>query len=269
MSPEVYAAGLAAWTTAEPPHKGGTYTSEGCWAFVQRVLEPHVPPALLPAFRMQLASRHQTAKLEAQRQLALRGSSERAGARPCCFAVLDGLPDLLTSADAVREALERGVGVGGAQQNASSSQALRAGDHTLWAAPRRGAAPRPLVLYGPPGLECFRALHAGILAALRAAQPEGVIYVVRSVLLPGCQVDGDRVSRSGCLALGTEASPALPGFGVGLSIRNMEYNQACTAFRAPLALRALPQLAPRPQLLQACHCRRAVAGQSRSRRHRP
>lgn len=71
------------------------------------------------------------------------------------------------------------------------------------------------VLYGALGTVCFKEFHT----ALSEAAKQGKIkYVVRSVLLSGCEPP-----NSSCGAIGTGESVNLAGYGVELALKNMEY----------------------------------------------
>ncbi|KAL8535987.1 hypothetical protein ACS0TY_011576 [Phlomoides rotata] len=72
-----------------------------------------------------------------------------------------------------------------------------------------------MILYGALGTECFKEFHI----ALSEASKEGKVkYVVRSVLLSGCES-----KSSTCGAIGTGESLNLGGYGVELALKNMEY----------------------------------------------
>ncbi|CAI9103836.1 OLC1v1002407C1 [Oldenlandia corymbosa var. corymbosa] len=71
------------------------------------------------------------------------------------------------------------------------------------------------ILYGALGTECFREFHSSLVAAARQGK---ITYVVRPLLLPGCE------SKVGhCEAIGTKDALSLGGYGVELALKNMEY----------------------------------------------
>eukprot|EP00854_Cymbomonas_tetramitiformis_P021362 gene21362-25675_t len=84
-------------------------------------------------------------------------------------------------------------------------------DHVYPGSPSSGVQ---VILYASPGTECFASFHAE-LAALATSSP-GIQYVLRPVLFPGC-------GAGTCAALGTGGALQIPGYGVELAIKNMEY----------------------------------------------
>jgi Thioredoxin-like domain len=162
--------------------------------------------------------------------MALQSTPGEVGRGQCSFAFLDGT--LISSVEDVRPALSAEPGAPPEQPELHS---VRPGDHLLRTATADRRA-RTLIVYGAPGLESFHKLHVAIDHTLEELQLSDINYVVRAVLLDGCAPAGSEVSRQGCLKLGTESSPALPGFATELTIRNMEYNQVWISIALSFAI---------------------------------
>ncbi|XP_042473077.1 UDP-glucose:glycoprotein glucosyltransferase-like [Zingiber officinale] len=81
--------------------------------------------------------------------------------------------------------------------------------------PGSNSASPVAILYGAIGTECFREFHVLLAEASRQGK---VKYVVRPVLLPGCQT-----ASSYCGAVGSSDAVNLAGYGVELALKNMEY----------------------------------------------
>ncbi|KAH6755044.1 EMS-MUTAGENIZED BRI1 SUPPRESSOR 1 [Perilla frutescens var. hirtella] len=71
------------------------------------------------------------------------------------------------------------------------------------------------ILYGALGTVCFKEFHTTLSEAAKKGK---IKYVVRSVLLSGCEPP-----TSSCGAIGTGESVNLAGYGVELALKNMEY----------------------------------------------
>ncbi|BDA49281.1 UDP-glucose:glycoprotein glucosyltransferase 1 [Coccomyxa sp. Obi] len=74
-----------------------------------------------------------------------------------------------------------------------------------------------IIVYGAIGTECFRLTHANALEQSRKSGGK-IVYVYRPVLAEGC------MAEQPCVGLGSGGGLPLPGFGVELAIKNMEYS---------------------------------------------
>ncbi|GER26746.1 UDP-glucose:glycoprotein glucosyltransferase [Striga asiatica] len=81
--------------------------------------------------------------------------------------------------------------------------------------PESTAGSPAAILYGAVGTECFKEFH---IALSEAAKKGKVKYVIRSVLLAGCEPKG-----ASCGAMGSGEPLNLGGYGVELALKNMEY----------------------------------------------
>ncbi|CAA0841506.1 UDP-glucose\\x3aglycoprotein glucosyltransferase [Striga hermonthica] len=81
--------------------------------------------------------------------------------------------------------------------------------------PESTAGSPAAILYGAVGTECFKEFH---IALSEAAKKGKVKYVIRSVLLSGCEPKG-----ASCGAMGSGEPLNLGGYGVELALKNMEY----------------------------------------------
>lgn len=202
------------------------------------MLSSVVPAALRPLISLQLSTRRQSPRLEALRQLAVQALPEHLTGKACCVLTIGA--EHVTDFQRVHEALAtasvekamHSAGTGGA-----SGGLLTAIDHIVRRATNaQNATDAPTaILYGPPGAECFTALHRATMQALNNSDGAGATYAIRPVLLPGCTLTkhGEGSSAS-CMAYGTERPPALSGYGIQLAIKSMEYSQVDDA-SAPTA----------------------------------
>ena len=80
---------------------------------------------------------------------------------------------------------------------------------------------RTAILYGSPGTDCFPAFHSALQAAARdTSRPAPLTYALRPVLLAACMG-----SAHPCALVGADRGRLqLPGFGVEMAIKNMEYS---------------------------------------------
>ena len=78
------------------------------------------------------------------------------------------------------------------------------------------------VLYGAVGTRCFAEMHAKLVAAVATPSARSVAYVHRPYLAPSCCGAGK--GNDACVLLGAGGPLQLPGFGVEMAIKNMEYS---------------------------------------------
>ncbi|KAL3638178.1 hypothetical protein CASFOL_018048 [Castilleja foliolosa] len=71
------------------------------------------------------------------------------------------------------------------------------------------------ILYGALGTECFKEFHTALSEAAKKGKAK---YVVRSVLLSGCES-----KSAACGSIGSGEPVNLGGYGVELALKNMEY----------------------------------------------
>ena len=77
------------------------------------------------------------------------------------------------------------------------------------------------ILYGSPGTDCFPVFHSALQAAAEdTSRPVPLTYALRPVLLAACMD-----TAHSCALLGANRGRLqLPGFGVEMAIKNMEYS---------------------------------------------
>ena len=238
MSSESYEQALHAWVAAQS--QPGHATQASCHGLILTSIIDSAPTALRPLLALQLSTRKQSPRLEAFRQLAAQALPAQIANESCCVLAIGG--ELVKDPDHVAAALDSVLQqhVGGAAErgaSASGAAALTEIDHVLRGADaaNRTADALPAILYGPPGAECFGAMHRAALHALDGAASASIAYVVRPVLLPGCALSAEHdINGASCLRYGTEAPPALSGYGIQLAVKSMEYSQVNDA-AAPAA----------------------------------
>ena len=208
----------------------------------------HLSRHMSRLFGASLAARQYSPRLEMFRQLALASRADLAAAGApapaCCWALLGGAAH--TEPAALRAALEAALVAAPAQPGTagggSSTGAVYPFDH-VYAPPDSAAPPLnatapgtiPVELYAPLGSACGARLHAVLAAgvaradaaavaaaAAGAAPPPRLAYAWRPLLsADACQGAGDGVHA--CAGLGSEGRLVLPGYGVELALKNMEY----------------------------------------------
>ncbi|KAL4422940.1 hypothetical protein ABPG75_009137 [Micractinium tetrahymenae] len=215
-----------------------------CWAGIRGAAAAHLSPTMARLFDASLAARQYSARLQAFHQLAEDSAAELAtaagaGSRPCCWALLGGRA--YTEAGPLREAVHAAL--------AAESHGVEGGvgavypfDH-VYASPAALIAPPfnitgrgtvPVELFAPIGSACGAQLHdvlaaaaarsdtaAAAAAAAGAPPPPRLAYAWRP-LLEGAACGASDVHA--CTRLGTGERLVLPGYGVELALKNMEYN---------------------------------------------
>jgi len=121
--------------------------------------------------------------------------------KSCCFADLDGryYGDLYDLEDALKEAAKKPADGSSTGAPASPSSELFAFDHVY--NPQQRGAPGALhvILYGPPGTECFSEMHRVIRGAMGEGGGAGgrpLVYAHRPLLGDACRASGE-VGRVG------------------------------------------------------------------------
>lgn len=179
-----------------------------CWSMVQQSLDSILSKGQMYQMGMlALASRQYSPRLETFRQL----SEEwfRPG-EACCWVVVNG-----NTATANVEELEKTVDLALEQGSATKEKVLDI-DHLF--SKRDGRA--TLTLYGPLDSVCSHRMHDYIVDHVLDKKNGSVSYLWRPIPYSGvaCQ---DEFS---CSQLGTDRNMTIPGYGVDLAIKNMEYN---------------------------------------------
>jgi UDP-glucose:glycoprotein glucosyltransferase len=236
---------VEAWQR-DAPAAGDAPTPHQCWAGIHAAAVAHLSPNMARLFAVSLAARQYSPRLEMFRQLAQESHAGAGGGGACCWALLGGRA--YTAAAELEVALAQALEARAAQLLESGGEGVEGGagavypfDH-VYAPPASLAPPLNLSspaalsveLYAPLGSRCGGQLHAVLAAAAArtdaaAAAAGGALGIVPRVayawrpLLPagGCAAaDGLRP----CTALGSEGRLVIPGYGVELALKNMEYN---------------------------------------------
>ena len=228
-------------------------TPARCWAGIRAAAAEHLSAPMARLFDASLAARQYSARLEMFRQLAAEGGNAGAGAdaadspaagarRPCCFALLRGTA--YSEPAALKAALEAALASGDGDGTEGGAGAVYPFDH-VYASPAAAGAPPlnatashgtlPVELFAPIGSPCAAQLHdvlskaaeasdaaaaAAAARGARAAPPRRLAYAWRPLLEAGaCGAQAHP-----CTRLGTGERLVLPGYGVELALKNMEYN---------------------------------------------
>ena len=188
--------------------------AQQCWDALQDAAAQHLSPAMRKVFAVSLAVRQYSAHMQMLRQLA--AESQPAGA--CCWAVIGG--QVVTDAAAVPGVTAAAAPLAPGKGDADGAR-VYAFDHLYQGSgqPEVNVSDPsivPAVLYAPLGSVCGQQFHAQ-LARAAGGLPQ-LAYAWRPVPAEGCPGAGD------CAALGTGGRLVLPGYGVEMAIKNMEYN---------------------------------------------
>lgn len=184
--------------------------SESCWEEVHRKASQGLRSGLPSVLTLSLAMREYSAKLEMYRRVA---EAYAPPAPVCCWASVGAA--IVTSHGDLETAILS------AKASNGQPQVFRF-DHQLpWSRAVRDSSLDGVVvvLYASPGTSCFREFHSSIKAILQQS-PGQVTYVHRPVFSEGCQ--GER--RHPCVDFGTKEKLQLPGFGVEMAIKSVEYS---------------------------------------------
>lgn len=247
------------WQASAPSQLGAAASPEQCWAGIRSAAAPHLSAGMARLLDASLAARQYSPRLEMFRQLADASRSEaaptdggggeaaaagEAPAAPCCWALLGG--KAFTAAAPLATALETALAAA-----PSSHQELEEGgagavysfDHIY--SPRGSTAPPlnitapgtvPVELFAPVGSRCAGELHAVLAAAAARSEaaaaaatdsqqaPPRLAYAWRPVLGGSGSACAAADEVHPCTRLGTEGPLVLPGYGVELALKNMEYN---------------------------------------------
>lgn len=241
---------------------GVSPTPQQCWAGIQAAAAAHLSPNMARLFGVSLAARQYSPQLELYRQLAEESRATAGGA--CCWAQLGGstytaAAPLQAALAAALQAKAARLADGAGDSAEAGAGAVYAFDH-IYASAASAAAPPlnttapstiPVELFAPVGSSCAAELHAVLAAAVEAADaaaatsaaaanraaagsaplPPRFAYAWRPVLdAQACSVGTDGAGAGGgggvhpCTALGSEGRLVVPGYGVELALKNMEYN---------------------------------------------
>ncbi|KAI3430615.1 hypothetical protein D9Q98_005207 [Chlorella vulgaris] len=241
---------------------GVSPTPQQCWAGIQAAAAAHLSPNMARLFGVSLAARQYSPQLELYRQLAEESRATAGGA--CCWAQLGGstytaAAPLQAALAAALQAKAARLADGAGNSAEAGAGAVYAFDH-IYASAASAAAPPlnttapstiPVELFAPVGSSCAAELHAVLAAAVEAADaaaatsaaaanraaagsaplPPRFAYAWRPVLdAQACSVGTDGAGAGGgggvhpCTALGSEGRLVVPGYGVELALKNMEYN---------------------------------------------
>ena len=233
---------------------GADPSPEQCWAGIRGGAAAHLSAGMARLLDASLAARQYSPRLEMFRQLAEASRSERGSgsgggtagdgaAAPCCWALLGGRA--YTTAGPLAAALEAAVAAPPGSHHEveeGGAGAVYSFDH-IYSPPGSAAPPLnitapatvPVELFAPIGARCAAELHAALAAAAARSEaaaaaaaaagrpaPPRLAYAWRPVLGGGaCGAAG---AVHPCTRLGTEGPLVLPGYGVELALKNMEYN---------------------------------------------
>lgn len=229
------------WKLAASWKPQATSSAERCWQGLLAASEADISPGMRRVLRASLALRQYSARLQMLRQLA-DGSRPVGGA--CCWALVGG--QVVTDPSRVAAAVAAAEPAGALPADAPDGVRVYAFDHVYQ---RSGAEAMntsdpelvPAILYAQLGSPCSAAFHRELAAA--ADSRPALAYAWRPYMAGSGE--GGACDPSGCARLGTGDRLVLPGYGVEMAIKNMEYNArddskkkvgaASAAARAPAA----------------------------------
>ncbi|GAB4815180.1 hypothetical protein N2152v2_002226 [Parachlorella kessleri] len=200
-----------------------------CWDVLTCSVDSLLSPWMAKVFRVSMAVRQYSPKLELYRQLAAQAiAASNTGDAACCWALVNGRR--VTDAAGAKAALAAAGGV-----RAEGSAEVYPFDHLYQPEKEPGASSQALnvsdpavltaVLYAPLGSGCGSELHGALAAAAKERAGAGtglapLAYAWRPLLSPGCSPSAAKCSRLGAQG----GRLVVPGYGVELAIKNMEYN---------------------------------------------
>ena len=171
-----------------------------CWSRLKYAMESMASDQMYQMSLVALASRQYSPRLETFRQL----SEEKQDA--CCWAVVND-KQIITDPNIIDETIHKSM------ISETEAQILDI-DHVYPG--NKGNI--SIALYGPIDSACSERMHDAIVASI--GKHRGVTYMWRPIpFRKDVCVDG-----SSCSTLGTGDGLTIPGYGVELAIKNMEYN---------------------------------------------
>lgn len=234
-----------------------------CWDAILDAGETLLSPGVAKVLPVSLGVRQYSARLEAYRQIAaqLHPGSDAYG---CCFADVGG--SVLRDPGQLASALAAAKGAGSADGDSGPKPAQVFDFDHVYNPGARAPGAAYVILYAPPGSECFDAWHAAITGALAGGSGSaagsgngsssgsgtgsssgsssgGLVYVHRPWAGPSCQL-------AGCGGFGTRDPVLLPGYGMEAALKNTEYSAIDDKAKAG-ALHLHPAM---PRLLCLLHC---------------
>lgn len=175
---------------------------ETCWSRLQNVMKSMVSDQMYQMSLLALGSRQYSPRLETFRQLSGHGRDA------CCWAVVNDNV-VVTDPKDIEESVVT-------SKNHEIIQGILDIDHVY--TPGRNVGNSTVALYGPIDTECSQRMHDAIVAVIE--KHENITYIWRPIPLK-TNVCGD---LSSCSSLGAIGNLTIPGYGVELAIKNMEYN---------------------------------------------
>jgi UDP-glucose:glycoprotein glucosyltransferase len=160
-----------------------------------------------------LLSRQYSPRLETFRQMALR--YQEASERLCCWAVVNGRE--VVSDPSTLESIISGTKKIFSEGEESDDIVLDI-DHLYPVHGALGRSPITVSLYGPIDSDCSQKMHDSIVKSIESSQMH-VLYVWRPI-----SYNDTLCAGMSCSTLGVEGDLTIPGYGVELAIKNMEYN---------------------------------------------
>lgn len=186
---------------------------EDCWARMDQALASSVSEQMYRIRRVLLLSRQYSPRLETFRQMALR--YQKASGRLCCWAVVNGRD--IVSDPSTLESIISGTKQLSSEGEASDDIVLDI-DHLYPVHGAQGKSQVTVSLYGPLDSLCSQRMHEKIVKSIQSS-PMHVLYVWRPISYNDTLCEG-----MSCSTLGVEGDLTIPGYGVELAIKNMEYN---------------------------------------------
>ncbi|KAL4857496.1 UDP-glucose:glycoprotein glucosyltransferase [Chlorella vulgaris] len=243
---------------------GVSPTPQQCWAGIQAAAAAHLSPNMARLFGVSLAARQYSPQLELYRQLAEESRAGASGACCWALlggSTYTAAAPLQAALAAALQAKAARLAEGAGHSAEAGAGAVYAFDHIYSSAASAAAPPLnttapstiPVELFAPVGSSCAAELHAVLAAAVEAADaaaatsaaaasraaagsaplPPRFAYAWRPVLdaqacSVGTSTDGEGAGGGGgvhpCTALGSKGRLVVPGYGVELALKNMEYN---------------------------------------------
>jgi UDP-glucose:glycoprotein glucosyltransferase len=205
------------WRRTSAAHQRGTSSCSGagdtlddacCSSMLQEFLGDILSHGQMYHMSMvALASRQYSPRLETFRQLS---EGWFGPDKACCWVVVNG-KTAITAVDELEKSIDLALEHGG-----ETKEKVLDIDHVF--SKKDGKA--TVTLYGPLDSACSHKMHDYIVDTILGKKRGNVSYLWRPIPYSGvaCQ------EEFSCSQLGTDKNMSIPGYGVDLAIKNMEYN---------------------------------------------
>jgi len=211
-SPVLFWSFAKAWNSWSLSESGKNVDAKSCWSAMSRFAQEYLSDDMRSILSISLASRLYSPRLQAFNGLGSLGYSGKS----CCWASVNGLK-IVDRPDAISSVLKEEAKMNSNEGWVDTSVY----DFDLIHPASTKGGNTTVILYSSLDSECAKEMHENIVNTLQELEGTYLItYAWRPVTKAGC--------GSTCTNLGLRSSGGgtmrIPGYGVELAIKNMEYN---------------------------------------------